>query len=1064
MRILGRRLMADAARRIGAKVGQGPHPHAVGETSQAVDAKSRRPVSLRRAMLLALALNVVRTAVQAQSGNQGSIEGVASDSSGAVIAGVLVTLRNLNTSIKFVAPTNDVGLFRFPILPLGPYELTAERPGFATVTIPRVVLNEGARIHLPLIMSLAELAESVTISAREPIVEMTRTDVSATLDGRTIANMPVNGRDFANLALLTPGMTRDVRGGLSFAGQRASNVMRVDGVEDNDPIFDQPLAGGFVRDGRGAYQLSQSAIEELHVSTNSYSAELGHASGGVVSVVTKSGTNEVHGTAFEFYRDKSLNANDPVNVLNGRPKAPFHVNQAGGVLGGPLRRDKLFFFVNYEALRSTVPNTVILNVPGSFRFSPNPETARFESQALQYLQGRAQSWKLPLTQNIYLPKLDWQLAPGHLLTARWNRQQFAGGNLGIGPQNSFEHATVNQAFSDTVAGTLTSSLSPSTVNVARFNYLQNDSPYLVRSPNPEATIFQDGQAVLTIGQAMSRRMAAKRAEWSETVSHLRGRHTLRMGADVSMNRITNFTGASFSGSYIFSTLASFGRSLAGLPVTASGDQYTQAFSGDGTPGSTVRPVFWEISAFAQDDWRLRPNVTVNLGVRYDLQPMSRPPVKNPSPELSAAGLDTSALATDRRDLAPRLGVAWTPGSDGHVVVRGGYGLFYGRTPGLILSNVFYQNGVSVQTRIFGARSPSASLIPSYPNNVCGPPDPTGVLPSCPAPATGGGPPLLLLFGPGYRQPHTQHASAGAEFQLQRDLSLAVTYLFAKGSDLQRVQDVNLGTRTPTPIGIAGSTDTLVVQQFPNVRPLPDFDRILTFQSDAESIYNGVAVQMTKRLSGKVQLLASYTLGKVIDDAPNVYWSNPVQAADMTLVSDATNPRADRGPGVNDQRHRLSVSGVWDLDYADRASELTKAIVRGWQASFILTAQSGQPYSGMVNFDLNNDGNRWNDRTPGTPRNSFYTPATVSFDPRLTRTVRIAGRTSLQLAWEAFNVFNRPNIVAARTTQYAYSTNPTACGAIGTPCLVPQDRGVTAFGTPVMSAGPRVMQLSARLVF
>src|SRR3984893_1056322 len=607
MRILERRLMANASREFGAKVRQGRHPHTVDETSQAVDGRPRRRVTLRPALLLALALNVVGSALQAQSGNQGSVEGVATDSSGAVIAEVLVTLRNLDTSIRFVAPTNDVGLFRFPILPLGPYELTAEHPGFATVTIARVVVNEGARINLQLTMSLAERQESVTVSAREPIVETTRTDVSATLDGRAIANMPVNGRDFANLALLTPGVTRDVRGGLSFAGQRASNVMRVDGVEDNDPIFDQPIAGGFARDGRGAYQSSQSAIEELHVSANGYSAELGHAGGGVVSVVTKSGTNEYRGTVFEFYRDKALNANDPVNVLNGRPKAPFHVNQVGAVLGGPLRRDKLFFFVNYEALRSTVPNTVILNVPDTFRFSSNPDAARFEQQGLAYLQNRAQSWTLPLTQDIYLPKLDWQLAPGYLLTARWNRQRFAGGNLGIGPQNSLEHATVNETLSDTVAATLTSSLSPSTVNVARFNFLRYDQPWYVQSPNAEATVFQSGQQVLAVGQAMSRDLMATRTEWSDTLSHLRGRHTLKIGADISMNRTANYAAGNFSGSYRFNSLESFGRSLAGTPIPVSGDQYTQAFSCDGTRGSTVRPEFSEISAFGQDDWRVRSN-------------------------------------------------------------------------------------------------------------------------------------------------------------------------------------------------------------------------------------------------------------------------------------------------------------------------------------------------------------------------------------------------------------------------------------------------------------------------
>jgi hypothetical protein len=322
--------------------------------------------------------------------------------------------------------------------------------------------------------------------------------------------------------------------------------------------------------------------------------------------------------------------------------------------------------------------------------------------------------------------------------------------------------------------------------------------------------------------------------------------------------------------------------------------------------------------------------------------------------------------------------------------------------------------------------------------------------------------LLLLFGLGYRQPYTQQASAGAEFQLQRDVSLGVTYLFVKGSHLQRVRDVNLATTSPISIGIANSTDTLVVRRFPDQRPLPDFDRILTFQSDAESVYHGVTVQVNKRLASHVQLLASYTLGKVIDDAPNVYAG--ASGGDGTLLSDSTNPRADRGPGVNDQRHRLSVSGVWDLGYADRMSGVTETLMRDWQLSFILTAQSGQPYSAMVNFDLNNDGNPLNDRTPGSPRDSFYAPSMLSLDPRLARTVRVGRRSSLQLAWEAFNVFNRANIIAVRTTQYAYSKDQAACGIAGAPCLVPQDRGLTAFGTPVMSAGPRIMQLSARFVF
>jgi hypothetical protein len=314
----------------------------------------------------------------------------------------------------------------------------------------------------------------------------------------------------------------------------------------------------------------------------------------------------------------------------------------------------------------------------------------------------------------------------------------------------------------------------------------------------------------------------------------------------------------------------------------------------------------------------------------------------------------------------------------------------------------------------------------------------------------------MLFGHGYRQPLTQQASAGTEIQLHRDVSLSVAYLFVKGLRLQRFRDVNLGATAPRPIGIANSAETLVVPTFPALRPLSDFDAIQTLQSDASSVYHGMIVQLNKRFSSHVQFLASYTLGKVIDDAPSVYGDGP--------LSDSTKPSADRGPGVNDQRHRLSVSGVWDLDYADQMSGVTKALLSAWQLSFILTAQSGQPYSGMVQTDLNNDGNASNDRTPETMRNGFNVPSTLSLDPRLARTVRIRRRSSLQLACEAFNVFNRTNIIAVRTTQYAYPKDQTACGIAAAPCLVPQDRGLTAFGSPVTSAGPRIIQLSARFRF
>jgi hypothetical protein len=290
---------------------------------------------------------------------------------------------------------------------------------------------------------------------------------------------------------------------------------------------------------------------------------------------------------------------------------------------------------------------------------------------------------------------------------------------------------------------------------------------------------------------------------------------------------------------------------------------------------------------------------------------------------------------------------------------------------------------------------------------------------------------------------------------------------SRGVHLQQVRDINLGLPSvATPIGIAGTTTVLTYQKFTLPRPIAGFDRILQFTSSGTSIYHGLVVQVTKRFSRHYGFLGSYTLSKVIDDNPNVFAVRP-NPGNALFLSDPSNPRADRGPGANDQRHRFVLRGIWELDYANHRPALARAVLDGWQVSGILTAQTGQPYSGLVGFDLNNDGNFATDRVPGLGRDTFYLPATISFDPRLTRTVRLGERVQLRLIWEAFNAFNHANITAARTTDFARVTSPLVCGIAGVPCLVPQNAenaGLGAFGTPMASAGPRIMQLAARLVF
>lgn len=453
----------------------------------------------------------------------------------------------------------------------------------------------------------------------------------------------------------------------------------------------------------------------------------------------------------------------------------------------------------------------------------------------------------------------------------------------------------------------------------------------------------------------------------------------------------------------------------------------------------------------------RPNLTFNLGLRYDVQVMADARVKNPSPALAAAGIDTSFIPQDNNNFAPRFGFAWSPLRSRNLVVRGGYGFFYARTGAGLSSRAHFQNGISVQTRTFTGAS-----IPLYPNTLCGPPDPSETPPTCPAPTTGAD--IIMPFAPDYIQPLVQQGSLGMEYQLQKDLALSVSYLAVKGTHLQRYRDVNLGTPTEQmTIGIAGTNSALTFHQFTLPRPIAGFNRILLLESNANSIYHGMAVQLNKRFSHDFQLLASFTLSKVIDGRPDPAPLNPVEG-DFRLLSDSSNPRLDRAPWFSDQRHRFVLSGIWQLNYGNGLPAPAKAILAGWELSGILTAQSGQPYSGLVNFDLNNDGNLATDRTPGLGRNTFYLPTTISFDLRITRNVQFTERMRLQFIWEAFNVFNRANISGVRTAQFSRSTSDADCGIAGTPCLVPQNTGETAFGTPTATLGPRIMQFALKLLF
>src|SRR5918992_2056733 len=412
----------------------------------------------------------------------GEIQGTIVDQSGAVLPGVTVSIVNTATGATREVVSDADGLFTVPGLPVGPYEVTASLQGFATQRQPGVRVQVGQTITLRMQLEVAAVAETITVAGTPPVVETTRSEVSSVVNATAVSNLPANGRNFIDFVLLTPGVTRDPRqGDISFAGQRGTlNSLVVDGADNNNTFFGQAL--GRTGSGRAPYQFSQEAVQEFQVNTNAYSAEYGRAGGAVINVVTKSGTNDFGGSIFEFYRDKALNANTEINERLGRAKSPYHYNQFGGVFGGPIVRDKHFFFANYDGQRNTQPNAVFLNLPA------NTPTDADTQAAIATLTPLAESWERTQNQDVFLVKTDHQLTDAQRLTLRYNHQNFVGGGFeNGGAQTSFQTTGASKVYTRTFNTTLATVIGSTLFNEARFQYAKDREPGEANSDRPQAT-------------------------------------------------------------------------------------------------------------------------------------------------------------------------------------------------------------------------------------------------------------------------------------------------------------------------------------------------------------------------------------------------------------------------------------------------------------------------------------------------------------------------------------------------------------------------------------------------
>ncbi|MBN9658514.1 MAG: TonB-dependent receptor [Acidobacteria bacterium] len=974
-----------------------------------------------RLLQLALGVFTLTGVLFAQSEAGGAtVTGTVTDPSGAAVTGAKVTLNSDQTGFTRVFETNASGLYNFVRVPVGRYNLTIDHSGFKSVKRTDIELAVGAVVTIDAALTVGSTSESITVSGDLPLVETTRSQTSTNVDERAVKDLPINGRNFLDFTLLTPGVNRDTRGGdLTFGGQRGTaNSLLVDGMDSNNLFFGQSSGRAGVRN---PYSFSQDAVEEFQVNTNGFAAEIGRAGGGVINVVTKSGTNTFHGNAFEFFRDRELNANTFINKSRGIVRQPYHYNQFGGTVGGPIKKDKIFFFLSYDGQRNLNPNPVFFN----FTVPTDSLSQAGAAELSKYLTPYTTGYR----NDIGLAKLDWNLSNTQRLSVRANIHRFTGLNFENGGNQSAQEHTGNSLVStNSLAVNYSKVFGSAVVFDSRFNWVKDDEPGEANSTAPETVVNQSGGS-FTFGRNnfSPRYTNSKRYQFIESVSYLRGKHAYKIGGDLNFEQIDNFFPGNFSGVYRFNSLADF---AARKPF-----QFTQGFAGAGTDGPLTKPNIKEFAFFVQDAWRVTDRLTLNYGYRYDIASYAQPKVLNPDAGLAAQGLATNRINTDTNNHAPRFGFAYRLDEKGRQLVRGGYGIFYSRTPSILTGTAMSQNGIQVQTYTLSAN------LPTYPNILSAPPTVSRT-------------PDIYVVAPNFASPLTAQWNFNYEVQLSKDYAVTFGYLGLHGYHLSRTRDINLFPLFADTATYANGTPTVIYTRLAN-RPNPNFGRISLFDSGADSTYHGGFVQGTKRFSRNFQLLASYTFSKVIDTVPDAT-SVVVGSDDAKVALDTLNPNNDRALGDTNVRHRFVASGVWDLNYFQRYNNaFAHYVLNGWQLSGIFNARSGQPYSATVggNADINRDGNTRNDRAPLTGRNIYTLPSVYTLDARVTKLVPLWKETvRLRLVGEAFNLANRANVANVNRTPFNYNST--------TKVFSP----VAIFGTASAAADPRILQIAAKIEF
>jgi outer membrane receptor protein involved in Fe transport len=907
-----------------------------------------------------IALFFVLTGIpsRAQQGGIGaSIEGSVVDESGLPVAGANVAVKEMSLTQTRTASTDEKGRFRVASLPIGTYELTIRKPGFAAYRREGVVVSLGQTARLVVTLVPAEVSTQVTVSTPLPAVDPSQTSVISIIDKEFIEESPVRTRNALDFVLLAPGVAAPppsssagaqaplAASGFTLGGLRTrSNSISIDGFDNNDEWS-----------GASRTELSPETVSEFQIVNNGISAQYGGASGGSVNVITRTGTNQMHGDAFLFAQNDVFNAKTPIENENEKPALSRF--RAGVSNGGAIKADRTLYYWAFEQEHQ--------RGQGDSSISPAVAAAVNNVMAARQLTINPGFYPIARAETAASAKIDHQITRNNSLAVRYaflnNREAgdaFHSGGL-------MDPTTSGSSFirDHTTAATLTSVLSPYTVNQLGFQSVsRNVLSRTNGTAGPEINIV----GLVDFGRPYQGNDSRHEDhnEVNDVLSWSHGAHLVKTGAVVNHVSLDSYTPDGFGGVYIFPSLASF--------AAAQPDFFLQAF-GDPRTGFGVTAY----GGFLQDHVALTPRLTMDFGVRYDFEKLP------------------AYFNQDTNNFSPRVGIAYNPASGW--VLRAGFGIFFDRYVLANLNRALEWNG----SRAFQQIANGAAAASLFQQNAGAPLGSASPLIR----------PSIYRADPHLADGYSEQASVGVEHQLAADLSLGLNYLYVRGVKLARTRNINLtsplllATENAVQFGVFDpSPQQLGGPYFGPTRLAPQFDNIYQIENSANSTYNGLTISLKRRMAQEIEFSASYALSKAIDDASD-FGEQPQNPYDL---------HAERALSLNHQAQRFVASGLFELPFGDEddanPDSLLSKLLSHIELAPIVTINSSRPVNPVTGLDSNGSGAfPLSARPLGFGRNTLWLPPTATVDFRIVKYFPVGKHSRLDLVADAFNLLNRTNI-------------------------------------------------------